>query len=125
MRALFASVLMALALLWASTTGGRAPPSLRHFPTQTLSAEQSSDHTATFTPSGQHARLLLTTGRQARRGPGFQPLPLLLPVPPRLELPLAELTQCFALRCAPARGARLLPYGPRAPPAYSAPVLFT
>lgn len=125
MRALFASVLMALALLWASATGGRTPSSLRHLPTQALSTGQRSDQTATFTPAGQHARLLLTTGRQAQRGPGFQPLPLLLPVLPQLELPIAELTQCFALRCAPARGARLLPHGPRAPPTYSAPVLFT
>jgi hypothetical protein len=116
MRALFASVLMALALLWASATGGRATQTLTQFPAQALSPPAPSSDTATLTTSAQHAHALLTNGRQARRGPGFQPLPFLLSVPPPLALPIAELGERFTLRCAAARGARLSPHGPRAPP---------
>ena len=116
MRALFASVLMALALLWVSATGARAPQPQTHFPAQALGPWAPSEQTATFIPSGQHARALLTTGRHARRGPGSPPLPLVLPAPPPLALPSMQLAERLTLRCAPARGARLLPHGPRAPP---------
>ncbi len=120
MRAFFASLLMAFALLWATATGGRTPPHelQQHFPaqSQTLSPWGHSADTATFTPSGEHARSLLTTGRQSRRGPGFQPLPFLLPAPVQLAIPIAELAAPPTFRCASLRGARPLAHGPRAPP---------
>lgn len=123
MRALVASVLMALALLWVSATGGRVTQT--HPPVQSLSPWAPRAETATFTTSGQPAHALLTSSRQARRGPGFQPLPFRLPAPLRLALPIAELGELFTLRCAPARGARLLPHGPRAPPLAAVSFLFT
>ena len=107
MRALLASMLMALALLWVSATGGRAPEPSPGTP---------SERTATLVPSSSPAGALLVTGQKTPRGSGFPPSPFLLPAPVPLVLPSAQLDQPPSPFCSPARGARLLAHGPRAPP---------
>jgi hypothetical protein len=114
MRALLASVLMALALLWMSATGGRA--SQPSSAPQALSPWTPSERTASLLASGQHARSLLAGRPSAQRGPGFAPSPLFLAVLPQLAAPSVQRVEPLRLVSSPARFARLLAHGPRAPP---------